>query len=216
VSVGCPYLDVLAEKLKHIPIETGRPFTVLVASSWGASSLLTRYGATLLDPLLAAGLKVIVRPHPQSKLSERAMLDKLEARYNSEANLEWDYERENIFSLARADVMISDFSGVIFDFICLFDKPVLCVNSELDFMPYDAYSLEGEPWMVQAERGFAVALREVEFNDVEEIIRNAVNDKSLQEARKRAKETAWRYPGEAGRRIADFMIAKAQSLGEAQ
>ncbi|MDR2468609.1 MAG: CDP-glycerol glycerophosphotransferase family protein, partial [Spirochaetaceae bacterium] len=130
VTVGCSYLDEYQKRLAELPLEQDHQFTVLVSPSWGASALLSRYGEKLLTPLAAAGYQIIVRPHPQSLISERALLDRLTAQYASYSSISWDYERDNVYSLSKADIMISDFSGIIFDYMFLCDKPVLYVNFE--------------------------------------------------------------------------------------
>jgi hypothetical protein len=210
VTVGCPYLDEYAKKIEQIPRDGGRPFTVLVSPSWGKSALLSKYGGRLLDPLVKAGWRIIVRPHPQSKKSEAAMLDKLALRYRDAANLEWDYERENIYSLAQADIMISDFSGVIFDYMFLFDKPVMYVKGGMDLRPYDAGDLgdTGELWQFRTLREAGIELGD-DFDAVCGAIRGAADNPDLKAARRRAKEAAWQYPGQAGDRTADFMIGMA-------
>jgi CDP-glycerol glycerophosphotransferase (TagB/SpsB family) len=211
VTVGCSYLDVYAEKMRQLPEEGKRSFTVLVSPSWGPSALLSRYGAKLLDPLVKTGWRIIVRPHPQSKQSESAVLDALTKQYASAGNLAWDYDRENIYSLSKADIMISDFSGIIFDYIFLCDKPVMYVNQGIDLRPYDADDLgenAGEElWQFRTLREIGIELKEEYFETIGTVIKNASDSAELQSARRRAKEAAWQYPGEAGKRIADFMIA---------
>jgi CDP-glycerol glycerophosphotransferase (TagB/SpsB family) len=206
VTVGCSYLDVYAEKIKNLRNkEENHPFTMLVSPSWGPSALLTRYGEKLLDPLSASGWRVIIRPHPQSKKSEAAMLERLQARYKDSKDIEWDYERENIYSLNKADIMISDFSGIIFDYMFLRDKPVLYVSQDLDLRPYDADDLDRELWQSKTVKEAAIELREEDFPRITEIIRNAGDSESLKQARKKARETAWQHQGEAGKRIYEFM-----------
>ena len=205
VTVGCSYLDVYAEKIRNLPVEENHPFTVLVSPSWGASALLTRYGEKLLDPLAASGWRIIIRPHPQSKKSEAAMLDRLQIHYKDSRNVEWDYERENIYSLNKADIMISDFSGIIFDYMFLRDKPVLYVSQNFDLRPYDADDLDHELWQFKTVKEAGIELKEEDFPRITEIIKNAGDSESLKNARKKARETAWQYPGEAGKRIFEFM-----------
>jgi hypothetical protein len=205
VTVGCSYLDVYAEKIKNLTKEENHPFTVLVSPSWGASAILCRYGEKLLDPLSVSGWRVIIRPHPQSKKSEAALLERLQARYKDSANIEWDYERENIYSLNKADIMISDFSGIIFDYMFLRDKPVLYVSQNFDLRPYDADDLDHELWQFKTVKEAGIELREDDFSRIAEIIKNASDSESLKTARGKARESAWQYPGEAGKRIFDFM-----------
>ncbi|GHV79754.1 CDP-glycerol glycerophosphotransferase [Spirochaetia bacterium] len=212
VTVGCPYLDVYAEKMKQIPKDEKHPFTVLVAPSWGASALLSRYGAKLLDPLVKTGWHIIIRPNPQSKKSESAMLEALAEKYKDARNLVWDYERENIYSLVKADIMISDFSGIIYDYTFLCDKPVMYVKQGMDMSVYDADDLGenavDELWQFKTLGEIGIELKEEFFETIGDVIKNASDNADLKAARKKAKETAWQHQGEAGKRIADFMIAK--------
>lgn len=207
VTVGCTYLDVLAKKMALIPAEENHPFTVLVSPSWGPSSLLSKYGEKLLDPLVSSGWRIIVRPHPQSKKSEPQILERLESKYKNTANIEWDYNRENIYSLKKADVMISDFSGIIYDYTFLCDKPVMYVNAELDLRPYDAYDLNKTIWQFDVLKKIGKELKEEDFTNIKQVIQSMSDSSELASARKNAKDEAWMYRGEAGKRIADFMIA---------
>jgi CDP-glycerol glycerophosphotransferase (TagB/SpsB family) len=213
VTVGCTYLDIYRERMKEIPDEENHPFTVLVSPSWGPSALLSRFGSRLLDPLIKTGWRIIVRPHPQSKKSEAAVLAGLEEKYKAGPNLEWDYERENIYSLKKADIMISDFSGIIFDYVFLCDRPVMYVKQGFDLRPYDADDLgdnaANELWQSGTLEQIGVELQEEYFDRIGEIIKNASDNFRLRDARRKSRETAWQYPGESGRRIADFMLQTA-------
>lgn len=211
VTVGCPYLDVYKQNIAEIPAEENHPFTVLVSPSWGDVGLLKKYGEKLLDPLSKTGWRIIVRPHPQSKKSEAEMLERLTARYKDNPNIIWDYERQNIFSLKKSDIMISDFSGIIFDYTFLCDKPVMYVNAGMDLRPYDAYDLDGkELWQYSVLRKFGTELQEEQFANIKEVIQSVSDSKELEEARHAAKAEAWMHEGEAGKNIADFMISKVE------
>lgn len=213
VTVGCPYLDVYKQNIAEIPAEENHPFTVLVSPSWGDVGLLKKYGEKLLDPLSKTGWRIIVRPHPQSKKSEAEMLERLTARYKDNPNIVWDYERQNIFSLKKSDIMISDFSGIIFDYTFLCDKPVMYVNAGMDLRPYDAYDLDGkELWQYSVLRKFGTELKEEQFANIKEVIQSVSDSKELEEARHAAKAEAWMHEGEAGKNIADFMVSKVETL----
>ena len=213
VTVGCTYLDTLNLKIKMIPQEENHEFTVLVSPSWGASALLSKYGEKLLDPLVKTGWKIIVRPHPQSKKSESEMLTKLTEKYKDCINLIWDYERDNIYSMKKSDIMISDFSGIIYDYTFLCDKPIMYVNASLDLRPYDAYDIIEEKenktiWQFDTLKQIGIELREESFGKIEEIIKNASDSKELAEKRKYFKKEAWNFQDKAGSNIVDFMISK--------
>ncbi|MCQ2597749.1 MAG: CDP-glycerol glycerophosphotransferase family protein [Treponema sp.] len=215
VTVGCPYLETLQSKISSLPEKTDHPFTVLVSPSWGASALLAKYGEKLLDPLSESGFRIIVRPHPQSKKSEAEMLERLQKRYENKKNVEWDFAGDNIIAMKKSDIMISDFSGIVFDYTFLFDKPVMYVTADLDLRPYDAYDLiekeNGKKiWQFEALKKFGLELKEEQFENIKSVIQNASDSEELSKARAQAKEEAWMYRGTSGKEVIDFMISKVE------
>ena len=207
VTVGCTYLDVLKEKMAAIPAEEKHEFTVLVSPSWGKSALLGLYGEKLLDPLVKSGMKIIVRPHPQSRISEKEMLDRLHERYKDASNLSWDNERDNIYSLKKADIMISDFSGIVYDYTFLCDKPVMYANAEMDLLPYDIYDTGHEPWAVTTLQKIGIPIKEEDFSNIAEVIKNASDSPELAKLRAHYKAEAWQHIGEAGKLTADSIFS---------
>lgn len=205
--VGCPYLDVLSEKVKGVP-KDNTVFTVLIAPSWGTNGILAKYGEHLITPLVETGWNVIIRPHPQSKVSEAAVLKRLEEKYSTNTNLSWDYNPENIGSLSKADIMISDFSSVIFDYCFLFDKPFLYCNSEFDHRPYDSSDLKEIPWKFSVLKDIGVELNSNGFDHIKEIISDACKSETLKENRLKAKDTAWQNRGYAGEAVYEFLVEK--------
>ncbi|MDY6398406.1 MAG: CDP-glycerol glycerophosphotransferase family protein [Treponema sp.] len=212
VTVGCTYLDVLKEKMASIPAEENHEFTVLVSPSWGKSALLGLYGEKLLDPLVKSGMKIIVRPHPQSRISEKEMLDRLHERYKDAKNLTWDNERDNIYSLKKADIMISDFSGIVYDYTFLCDKPVMYANAEMDLLPYDIYDTGHEPWAVTTLQKIGIPIKEEDFANIAEVIKNASDSPELAKLRAHYKAEAWQHIGEAGKLTADYMISTMEKI----
>lgn len=213
VSVGCTYLDEFKKRIEKIPAEKDHKFTVLLSPSWGPSAILSRYGEKLLDSLQATGWNIIVRPHPQSRISEKEILDRLTSRYKDMGNIIWDYNSDNIFSLKKADIMISDFSGIIYDYTFLCDKPVMYVNADMDLRMYDAWYVPGQkPWQVNAVKKFGIELKESQFSNIKEIIQNARDSKELEDLRHKAKNEAWENIGFAGEKVYEFMVSRENDL----
>lgn len=213
VSVGCTYLDEFKKRIEKIPAEEDHKFTVLLSPSWGPSAILSRYGEKLLDSLQATGWNIIVRPHPQSRISEKEILDRLTSRYKDMENIIWDYNSDNIFSLKKADIMISDFSGIIYDYTFLCDKPVMYVNADMDLRMYDAWYVPGQkPWQVNAVKKFGIELKESQFSNIKEIIQNARDSNELEDLRHKAKNEAWENIGFAGEKVYEFMVSRENDL----
>ena len=201
-------------RLAKMEPEPGHPFTVLVSPSWGASGLLSLYGEKLLDPLAATGWNIIVRPHPQSKVVEKDMIARLQAKYNKNNKIIWDFDPDNIVSISKADIMISDFSSITLDFAFLRDKPFLAAVGDFDARPYDAGKVPHPLWQFQVLNQIGKELKEEDFPRIGEIIKNIADDPASAENRALAKTKAWQYQGQAGARIADYLVQVQQEVAE--
>lgn len=147
-KVGCLYYDEMKRQLEDLdPTPAiGNPTTVLVAPTWGQNGLLKRFGARILVPLLEKEWKVIVRPHPQSYISEKSMLDQIREELGRYPNLLWDHENDGMQSMSSADVMVSDLSGIVFDFVFVFEKPAITLKYSVNKIGQEAADLPWDPW----------------------------------------------------------------------
>ena len=207
--VGQPYMDELWKRLQDAPRADRSETTVLLAPSWGPNSILNRYGEKAIDALLATGYRIVVRPHPQSYTSEKEMLDRLMSKY---PDLEWNRDNDNFDILNQADIMISDFSGVIFDFALVFAKPVIYTDTVFDKAPYDAYWIDDELWTFSTLDKIGVKLTEDGLNDMKSVIDHCLQDESFRKGIQQAREEAWNHVGHAAELAADYLIEKQQSL----
>lgn len=228
--VGIPYLDAMKDRLEESSpaaevsdLSAGDASdthltTILVAPSWGQSSLLARFGEDLLDRLTKTGYKIIVRPHPQSFTSEKDMLDRLMTRFPESPTLSWNRDRDNFACLAQSDLLISDFSGIIFDYCLVFDKPILYTEVQYDTAPYDCWWLEEEPWTFRVLPRLGRVLTEDNFDRVDEIIEDLLENPSYQDQRDQVRRECWAFPGQGAVRTVDFIEErlKAQTTPEAE
>ena len=215
VIVGIPYMDEMVRRLESCPALPPHPRTVLVAPTWGASSIFNKYGTAFIDALIHTGYRIILRPHPQSFTADRELMDTLMSAYPDSDQLEWNRDPDNFEVLRRSDIMISDYSGVIFDFALVFDKPVICADTEMSVDPLDAWWL-GEPlWTISALPRIGPRLTADQIGNLKALIDSALDDPSNTESRHEVRRETWAYPGEGAVRTADYLIAKYEELTRA-
>ena len=215
VIVGIPYMDEMVRRLENCPALPPHPRTVLVAPTWGASSIFNKYGTAFIDALIHTGYRIILRPHPQSFTADRELMDTLMSAYPDSDQLEWNRDPDNFEVLRRSDIMISDYSGVIFDFALVFDKPVICADTEMSVDPLDAWWL-GEPlWTISALPRIGPRLTADQIGNLKALIDSALDDPSYTESRHEVRRETWAYPGEGAVRTADYLIAKYEELTRA-
>lgn len=203
--VGNPYLDELSKMEETITKENNNKKTILIAPSWGMNCLFRRFGEKLLDNIVNSDYNIIIRPHPQSLISDKDIIDKFQNRYKDKNNVEWDFNRVNIYSLSKADIMISDFSGVIFDYAFLFEKPVIIPSFTFDKRGTDAIEIDEEVWTFETIPKISFKLDENNFSNISQIIEDSINNETLKNNILKAKEEAYMYEGQASKRAAQFL-----------
>ncbi len=204
---GCTYLDALSEKASSGQniTQTSETKTVLLAPSWGDSAILSVFGSEIIDALLKTGYYIIIRPHPQMKKSEKELLDSLLSSYPGSENLEWDFDNDNFRSLSRADILISDFSSVMFDFAFVFNKPVIFAISVWDTAQYDAAWFDEPVWRIKILDELGNPLRKEDLDHMKDIIDDLIDNDDYRKGRDRVIEEAWQNRGHAAEAIVDYL-----------
>lgn len=218
IKIGIPYMDEMAKRLEIAPTAGagGHERTVLLAPSWGKSSIFQRYGSRVLEVLLQTGYHIIVRPHPQSFTSEKETIEKIMQEYPASDRLEWNRDNDNFEVLKRADILVSDFSGIIFDFSLVYDKPVIYADTEFDNGPYDAWWLDTPYWTFTALPRIGQKLTMDNLENLKEMIDECIQDPKYAEGRKEAREETWEYKGEGTERAVEYLLRKYDELTQAE
>lgn len=217
VPIGCTYLDVMREKMAVMDqtvLNNGRQ-TVLISPTWGDHGLLNKYGQELLSIIGSSGnFNVIVRPHPQSFVSEKALMDRLNKEFPENDTFKWDRNPDGLESMKRADIMISDFSGIVFDFIFLFKKPVLTFRSQYDRKGKDSMDYPGVPWNIRSLDHVGRSLEKEDVRNIVPVIYSFIETGISEEVFNKLREGMDKYPMESGSRGAEFIIKTAGEKNE--
>lgn len=212
VKIGIPYMDKMVQRLKDNPDTPVHERTVLLAPSWGESAIFSRYGKKIIDVLLETGYHIIVRPHPQSFLSEKELIESIMKEYSNGEQIEWNRDNDNFEVLKRADILISDFSGVIFDFALVYDKPVIYADIKFDKSPYDAWWMETPYWTFTALPRIGQKLTPENMDTLKQIIDMCLEDPRYAKGRQEVRKETWEYEGEGTKRAVDYLMDKYHAL----
>lgn len=189
-KVGCLYYDDMQRQLREfdpVPRSDTRT-TVLVAPTWGQNGLLKRLGTRVLAPLLDKQWTIILRPHPQSFLSEKDLLDSIREEVRNRPNLLWDDDPDPTQSMAAADVLISDLSGIVFDFAFLFEKPVITLKYEVNKVGQEASDFPWDSWELTVLDRVGVRIDADDVQRLPALIEQEVGNKERGPAIRRLRE----------------------------
>ncbi|TLD84223.1 hypothetical protein LS81_002950 [Helicobacter trogontum] len=228
---GSTYLDDLFIQTQSLQSHTQESTTktILISPSWGKETLLNKYGLELLLPLAKSSYKVIIRPHPQSYISpdERRNIQSLQEALEDYKNVSWDQGTPNVHAFAKADMMISDFSSVIFDFVCLQGKPVLTIDNDMDLSGYDMADISRDSiWTFNVLDKIGRRISQEHFSNLQQIcedIFNSYHDNISTNAHEKlkmylqeTKEFLWQFPGNAGVQSAMEILKIEREIVEAK
>ncbi|NLL63287.1 MAG: CDP-glycerol--glycerophosphate glycerophosphotransferase [Ruminococcaceae bacterium] len=226
--VGLPHLDKMKSRLDDFRegiLETFKTtevsgtskessVTVLLAPTWGINSVFSKYGSQIIDELIKTGYNTIIRPHPQSFVSEKEMIDDLMKRYPETDKLEWNSDNDNFYVLEKSDVLISDFSGVIFDFALVFDKPIIYADTSFDKSPLDAYWLEEDLWTFSILSKIGEQLTEDNIGNIKSVIDTCLTEPKYKDGRDQARTETWQNIGGSAERVVAYLIEKQKELSD--
>jgi hypothetical protein len=101
---------------------------VLLAPSWGEETILNICGPELVDVLLAAGFKVTLRPHYQTRWITPELIDRIADKHRDNPQFSLIEQMGESNSLFDSHVMITDWSGAGMDYGMGLEKPVLYID----------------------------------------------------------------------------------------
>jgi len=207
ITAGSTYMDYLETKKVEIP----HPYTILIAPSWGEDGLLSKFGSQLIPQAIKTGAKVIVRPHPQSLRVEKELIEKLQKEFS---DVVWDKNPDNMQTLAQADILISDFSCILFDYAFLFNKPFIYSISDMNNEIYDMSDLDEIPLRYTLIKEIGAELTKDNLNDLANIINNLNNNEQIQQNIQKAKDLTWQNRGNSAKAVVDYLVKKQKELCE--
>lgn len=211
VRLGCPYLDNLVEKAKRVDFIDEN--ILLLAPTWGKNSFLYKYSPELLRRLSSIGFKLIFRPHPQSYISDKKILQDWLKVLKEINDAEHDDRPDGFQSLSKSSILLSDLSGVVFDFSFVFKRPVVTIGGNFVKEGFEAWDLAEDAWEVSSYDVIGKRITSTGAESVAEIcevlisVRNSFKEKD-DEITTLISEEAINL-GCSGKKIADFLIEKS-------
>ena len=133
-------------------------------------------------------------------------------KYSDTSKVTWNSDIDNFDVLMKSDILISDYSGVMFEFAMVFDKPIIYTDTKFDPRPYDADWIDETPWTFSILPSLGPELNDENAGNIKELIDKCIDDKSYLEGRQKAREDIWVNIGESAKRSADFIIKKVKEI----
>ncbi|NOT50160.1 MAG: hypothetical protein HOP10_02675 [Chitinophagaceae bacterium] len=105
--------------------------TILVAPSWFEGCIFDTCIEELLDQLSKLPYNVVLRSHPEYEKRKEKSFRRIKKMLEKHSSMRIDTEPDVIKSLPQADILITDRSGIAFEFAFGTGRPVLFIDTVL-------------------------------------------------------------------------------------
>ncbi len=145
---------------------------VIVAPSWGPTSITSTCLSPLLRNLLDAGIHTVFRPHPMSFRVDNEKMQTAIAEFKNHPLFEFETDLKSMRGILHSDLMISDWSGAAFDYAFAFKKPVVFIDVERKVNNPSYVDLSIEPMEVAARHEVGIVIQPTAIDTVAATIKN--------------------------------------------
>lgn len=188
---------------------------ILIAPSWGENSILNFCGSELIRILLESDYEVIVRPHPMTKIHTPEVLKSLNKEFKDFDNYVFEGEITSTESFYNSDLLISDWSGVSYEYAFGTERPVLFIDVPQKIVNEKYKEIDIEPVDIGIRNRLGAVLKPDELEKADSLITHilANKDSYIAEIIKARGEFVYNF-GDSSRVGAEFIRRLLQEDAE--
>lgn len=153
--------------------------TILIAPSWQPDNIVDSCLEEILDSLMHGPYQITVRPHPQHVRQKREFMNSLKQKYGSQDNIEIQTDFSSNHTVFEADVMITDWSGIAYEYAYTTEKPVLFINTPMKVMNPEYKKIDTIPLNILLREEIGCSLNLDEMSKIPETIDRLIKMQSL-------------------------------------
>ena len=162
-------------KNKYVPQKNEKE-TIIIAPSWQKDNILETCVDDIMANIDSSKYKVLIRPHPEFIKRFPKKLEVLKKKYGD--SLQLDFATD----ILTADIIISDWSSVAWEFSYTTNKPALFINTPMKIMnpDWDKFGLVPLEISIRDKIGKTIEIDEVcNINQALEDIKNIENPQEI-------------------------------------
>lgn len=162
VEWGSSVIDNMTKAYEEMPSEAEKK-TLLIAPSWQKDNILDSCIEEMLDQMIKLPYRVIVRPHPQYVRHFESRIDALSRKYEK-SNVEFQKDFSSNKTVYTADLLVTDWSSIAFEYSFSTLKPVLFINTPMKVVNPNYQEITCTPIDIELRDKIGISLEETEFD----------------------------------------------------
>lgn len=168
IECGYGLIDDMIAAYEAMDQKENAKKTILIAPSWQYDNIMDSCLDDLVDALYGRGYRIVIRPHPQYvrrfPMQMKGILQRHQEKLSDDFIIETDFS-SNV-TVYTADLLITDWSGIAFEFSFTTDKPSLFINTQMKVVNEDWQKIPLVPFDITARSKVG---RQVEKSEVKDL-----------------------------------------------
>ena len=146
--------------------------TILIAPSWQYDNIMDSCLDDLVNALYGKGYRIVIRPHPQYVRRFPMQMKEIIRRYADKASDDFIIETDfsSNVTVYTADLLITDWSGIAFEFSFTTDKPSLFIDTQMKVVNEDWQKIPLVPFDITARSKVGRQVEKSEVKDLAPIV----------------------------------------------
>ena len=177
IDWGYCLLDRMIEDYRKADKTPHEKKHILIAPSWQKDNIVDSCLEGMLDDLAGKGYEVVVRPHPQQVRLQQDKMDRLKERYakNPDIDIQTDFSSNS--TVFEADLLVTDWSGIAYEYAFTTKKPVLFVDTPMKVMNPEYQKIDTVPINIWMRDVIGDRLDPAKTEETESKVRNLLEQK---------------------------------------
>jgi YidC/Oxa1 family membrane protein insertase len=171
VEYGYALLDEMIAEYDALPKKNSTEKTVVIAPSWQKDNIMESCIELMLDNMVGHDYRIIVRPHPQYMRHHAELVEALRHKYaNVGDNIVFETDFSSSATIYSADLLITDWSNVGYEFCFTTTKPGLFIHTPMKIMNTDYRKIDIESFASRVRPKIGREIMPDEIPNINEVI----------------------------------------------
>lgn len=179
IKCGYSLIEEMRDEYQKMPKKENEVKTILIAPSWQKDNIVDSCLEEILSVLKDGKYRIIVRPHPQHVRHRAEQMAHFEEKYADNDNIIIQTDFSSDDTVFSADMLISDWSGIAFEYAFTTQKPVVFINTPMKIMNPDYEKIDTVPLNIGLREKIGRSVNTDELDKLPEIIDYLMDNSEL-------------------------------------
>lgn len=149
---------------------------VLIAPSWQKDNIVDLCLNDILENLKDTNYKITVRPHPQQVKHMKEKFEQMKEEFKDNKNIKIETDFSSSDSIFNADIMITDWSAIAYEYAYTTKKPVIFIDTPMKIMNPEYKKINVEPFNIWCRDVIGEVVKIDEVDKINDFIKKTLDN----------------------------------------